>query len=91
MKGSPKQFITVGHDVWDGIRKQINGVTIFVVHPETLEAFKIPIGLFPPAGKTSLELCNSSWRPMKRIKLEQSDVYFAVNDNCTPAVAAGKL
>eukprot|EP00957_Ditylum_brightwellii_P010117 764457-Ditylum_brightwellii.AAC.1 len=32
-------FINVAHDVWDGKCKKLNGLTIFFLHPETLEIY----------------------------------------------------
>jgi len=55
--GSVKPFITVAHDVWDGKRKQINGLSIFFFDPETLIFYRIPVALTPPFGKTAIELC----------------------------------
>ena len=49
--GSRQRFIIVLHDVWDAKRKQINGLSIFVTHPETLVTYRIPIALTPPRGK----------------------------------------
>jgi hypothetical protein len=90
-QGSAKPFVTVGHDMWDGKLKQINGVSIFIVHPATMQEFKIPVALHPPEGKTSLELCDCSWIGLSRISLTKADLFRAVNDNATPAVKTGKL
>lgn len=84
-------FIVVGHDVWDGKRKKINGLTIFFTDPETLETFRIPIALSPPIGETALELCETAMLGLERVGIEMEDIFRAVNDNCSTAVKAGRL
>ena len=41
------------------LHKQINGLPIFFIHPETIMIYHIPIDLIPPTGKSSLELCHT--------------------------------
>lgn len=90
-QGSRQAFITVGHDVWDGKRKQINGLSIFFVHPVSLEMYRIPVALTPPSGKTAIELCKTSMKGLERYEIEIDDLFRSLNDNCTTAKKAGRL
>ena len=89
--GSAKPFITVAHDVWDGKRKQINGLSIFFFDPETLIFYKIPVALTPPFGKTAIELCETCLAGLEPYNIRFCDLNKSVNDNCTTAVKAGRL
>ena len=89
--GSRQRFVGVGHDVWDGKRKQINGLTIFFADPETLDIYRIPVALAPPLGKTALALCESGMLGLDRVGVEFKDLFRSINDNCTTAVKAGQL
>ena len=91
VKGSRKQFITVCHDVWDGKRKTINGLTIIIVDPDTLEVFRVPIALTQPLGKKALELKATCMLGLERAGIKFEDLYAACNDNCTTAVKTGRL
>ena len=88
---SAKPFLTVAHDVWDGKRKQINGLSIFFIDPETLFLYKIPVALAPPLGKTALLLCETCLAGLEQYDIRFSDLNKSVNDNCTTAVKAGRL
>eukprot|EP00986_Skeletonema_menzelii_P010506 scaffold5115_cov146-Skeletonema_menzelii.AAC.6 len=84
-------FINVAHDVWDGKRKKLNGLTIFFLHPETLEIYRIPVGLAVPLGGTANALCETSLIGLRRVGVEDEDMHRAVNDNCTTAKKTGRL
>lgn len=46
--GRRQGFVCVSHDVWDGKRKEINGLTIFFIHPVTGVYYRIPLALAKP-------------------------------------------
>ena len=89
--GAQQKFICVAHDVWDGIRCQINGVTIFFIHPETHTLYRIPIGMMPPGGKTGEALKKSCMEALKRVGITHKDLFRSVNDNCSTAKKTGRL
>ena len=83
--------MSVGHDGWDGKRKQIFGVSIFLFHPETLEVYRIPVALAEPLGKVAQVLCNTTLLSLKRAGVELEDIFRSVSDNCTTAIRTGNL
>ena len=83
--------MSVGHDGWDGKRKQIFGVSIFFVHPETLKVYRIPVALAEPIGKNAKVLCDTTLLSLKRAGVEPEDIFRSVNDNCTTAICTGRL
>ena len=78
-------FLGVAHDGWDGKRKLIFGVSIFFIHPGSLDMYRIPIGL-----AQHLELSEATMNIVKRCGGEASDVFRPINDNCNIAVATGR-
>lgn len=84
-------FINVAHDVWDGKRKKLNGLTIFFLHPVTMEIYRIPIGLAVPLGGTAVDLCDTSLIGLRRVGIEDEDLHRALNDNCAAAKKTGRL
>ena len=89
--GRRVRFISVSHDVWDGKRKKINGVSLFFVHPETLEVYRIPIGLAPPLGADAQKLFRTCKEALDRVGVEEEDIFRPVNDNCATAKKTGRL
>lgn len=89
--GSRQPFIVVGHDGWDGKRKQINGLTIFFIDPEDMTILRIPIALAPIDGKTAIELSELCMMGLERAGIEFQALYKSVNDNCKAAVKTGRL
>ena len=89
--GRRVRFISVSHDVWDGKRKKINGVSLFFVHPETLQVYRIPIGLAPPLGADSQKLFQTCKGALDRVNVEEEDIFRPVNDNCATAKKTGRL
>ena len=89
--GERQQFIAVGQDVWDGFRKQINGLVIFFIDPTDFKVYRIPIALIKPHGKSSLELSSSCMLGLEKFGIEMLDLFRSVNDNCTVAKCAGRL
>ena len=86
-----RQFIAVGQDVWDGFRKQINGLVIFFIDPTDFKVYRIPIALIKLHGKSSLELSSSCMLGLEKFGIEMLDLFRSVNDNCTVAKYAGRL
>ena len=58
--------MSVGHDIWDGKRKKINGLSIFYTHPVTLITRRIPIALTKVLGTTALAVSALSMRGLER-------------------------
>ena len=83
--------MSVGHDGGDGKRKQIFGVLIFLVHPKTLEVYRIPVALAEPLGKNAQVLCDTTLLSLKRAGVEPEDIFRSVNDNFTTTIRTGNL
>ena len=83
---SHKPLVSMAHDVWDGRRKQINGLAIFFLHPETLKMFSTPVASTPPTDRKAPELCSTRMMGLAWVGIELGDMFPAVNDNCTTAV-----
>ena len=91
IQGQRQPFISFGHDVLDGKRKNINGLTIFYTHPKTLNARRVPIALTPPLGNSALCLSRDNLHGLQRAGVEFEDLYRSINDNCSVAKATGVL
>ena len=83
-------FIRAGHDGWDGKNKKIFRVSIFLVHPGTLEIFRIPVALVSELAQGAKVLCETTLVALKRVGVEPADIFRSVNDNCTTAIATGR-
>ena len=90
-KKSRQRFISVAHDVWDGKRKQMNGLMVFFTNPESFFIFCIPVALTPPSGKTVIELCKACMCGLDGVGIEDEDSFRSIGDNCSTVVKAGKL
>lgn len=77
--------------MWDGKRKKILGITLFITDPETFETYRIPVGLTPPNGEKAIELCKDSLLCLTRYLILIQDLYRSVSDNCLTAKKAGRL
>ena len=73
--GERQPFISVAQDVWDGKRKQINGLVIFFIDPEDCQIYRIPIALLKPGGKSALELCSSCMLGLDKYGIEIDDLF----------------
>eukprot|EP00956_Cyclotella_meneghiniana_P032817 scaffold91636_cov36-Cyclotella_meneghiniana.AAC.3 len=89
--GRRQAFVCVSHDVWEGKRKEINGLTIYFIEPVSATFYRIPIALTKPDGKKALELCATNMRGLERVGIEMLDLFKSANDGCTTAVKAGRL
>jgi hypothetical protein len=90
-KGAPQEFISAAQDVWDGKRKRILGLTIFLTDPNTFQTHAIPVALTPPVGEKAIDLCRECLTSLSRYGIQHTDLFRAVNDNCTTAKKAGRL
>ena len=46
--GRRQAFVSVSHDVWEGKRKEINGLTIYFLDPVSGSYYRIPVALMKP-------------------------------------------
>jgi hypothetical protein len=90
-KGASQEFVVVAHDVWDGKRKKILGLTIFITDPETFITYRIPVALVPPTNETALTLAEESLASLDQYGIVFALIWRAVNDNCSTAMKAGRL
>jgi hypothetical protein len=91
LQGEEQEFIVVAHDVWDGKRKKILGITLFITDPETFETYGIPVGLTPPNGEKAIELCKDGLLTLEKYLIIIENLWRSVSDNCTTAKKAGRL
>jgi hypothetical protein len=90
-KGVSQEFVVVAHDVWDGHRKKILGLTIFITDPETFITYRIPVALVPPTSESAVSLAEDSLASLDRYGILFNLIWRAVNDNCSTAKKAGRL
>lgn len=82
----------MAHDIWDGKRKKILGITIFFTDPETLQTYAIPVVLTPPSdGEKALALSKDSLSGLANVGVVFNDLFRAKNDNCLTAKKLGRL
>lgn len=88
-EGSP--FIYVAHDIWEGRRKCILGLSIFFVDPVEAMYVQIPLGFVVCKGKTAALICDQSLQLLGRYGISGQDLLQPINDTTNSALLAGRL
>ena len=88
--GKPVPFATVCHDIWQGYKKDVLGVSLFFCDPRNVQMYKVPIGLVNTNGHTAEQVANITHKLMMTFGFTQKDLCASVNDNTNAAVLAGK-
>lgn len=83
-------YVTICHDIWQGHKKDVLGVTLTYCDPRNCEIYRVPIGLVNTHGHTAREVSDHTIKLMRAFGLSQSDLSASVNDNTGAAVLAGK-
>lgn len=90
-KDSPPGFIYVAHDIWDGKRKCILGVSIFMADPTSGVNVQLPVGFVTSKGKSAQIIAQQTLQLLDRYGIIQSDLLKPINDTTNSALAAGRL
>ena len=83
-------FATICHDIWNGPKCDILGVTIMFTDPRNCKVYRIPIGLAEIRGHTAADVSKLTHALLNAVGFSQSDLCASVNDNTASAVLAGK-
>lgn len=84
-------FIYIAHDIWDGKRKTILGLTMFLADPVYGEYIHVPIGFLVSQGKSAAQVCEQSLLLLNRYGIKVTDLLKPINDTTNAALAAGRL
>ena len=88
--GKAIPFGTICHDIWQGHRKDILGICIFLVDPRNCAMYRIPLGLCEVAGHSAAAVAKHTLDILGSVGFTQRDLSSSVNDNTNAAVLAGK-
>ncbi len=84
-------FISVSHDLWDGSKRELLGLSISFVDPLDAKFYQVPVGLLEAKSKKAKEVADQSLKLLSRIGITQSHLYRPINDTTNAALAAGRL
>jgi hypothetical protein len=88
--GNYVPFCVICHDVWQGLRKEVLGVSLMFCNPRNCEMYKIPIGLVPCKGHSALDISFLTQELMTSFGFSTSDLSGTVSDNTNSAIKASK-
>jgi hypothetical protein len=88
--GKEVPFVTVCHDIWNGKKRDILGISVMFIDPRNCMLYRIPIGMIRISGHTAQQVSDLTWILMSGIGFHQSDLLKSVNDNTLAAVLASK-
>jgi hypothetical protein len=88
--GKEVPFVTICHDIWNGKKKDILGISTMFIDPRNCVLYRIPIGMVTAQGHTAQQVCDLTWSIMVAFGFHQSDLCASVNDNTNGAILASK-
>ena len=89
--GKTTPFATLCHDVWNGVNKDVLGLSHMFVDPRNGNVYRIPLDLITSQGHTARQVCDLSVALLSCFGVEpDTDLFGTVNDNTNSAVLAGK-
>ncbi|KAL7558739.1 hypothetical protein ACA910_010895 [Epithemia clementina (nom. ined.)] len=88
--GKSIPFATIAHDVWNGKKKDILGITVMFCDPRNCLLHQIPIGMVKVSGHTAAQVSAITKQIITTYGMDSSDLSAAVNDNTNSAVLASK-
>ena len=88
--GKAIPFATICHDIWQGKKKDILGVSLMFADPRNCVMYQIPIGLVQTKGHNAQQVAEVTHNLMLSFGFSQADLSASVNDNTNSAVLAGK-
>jgi hypothetical protein len=89
--GAPTRFISICHDLWDGKRRNLLGISIMFISPCTMTPMKVSVGLVECKDKKAIDVSAKTLDVLGRYGIVQSDLYRPVNDTTNSAKKAGQL
>ena len=89
--GKTTPFATLCHDVWNGVNKDVLGLSLMFADPRNGNVYNIPLGLITAQGHTTHQVCDLSVALLSCFGVQaDTDLFFTVNDNTNSTVLAGK-
>ena len=91
LAGKYVPFVTVQHDIWDGVDHEVLGITVVFYNPELEVRHRLPIAMVRITGKMALVTANQTLEALKVIGVAKEDIFRCVNDTTNVAVKVGVL
>ena len=89
--GKTTPFATLCHDVWNGIKKDVLGLSLMFADLHDGNVYCIPLGLITAQGHTTCQVCDLSVALLSCFGVQaDTDLFGTVNDNTNSAVLARK-
>ena len=89
--GKTTPFATFCHDVWNGVNKDVLGLSLMFADPRNGNVYHIPLGMIMAQGYTAHQVCDLSVALLSCFGVQaDTDLLGTVNDNTNSAVLAGK-
>ena len=67
-------------------RHELLGISLMFIHPETLEIFKVSVGLVHITGKKAVNIAHDTLNVLKMYSITQQDSFRPVNDTTASAL-----
>ena len=91
LHGKTTPFATLCHYVWNGVNKDVLGLSLMFADPCNGNVYRIPLSLIPAQGHTARQVCDLSVALLSCFGVQvDTDSFGTVNDNTNSAVLAGK-
>ena len=89
--GTTTPFATLCHDVWNGVNKDVLGLSLMFADPRNGNVYHILLGLITSQRHTAGQVCDLSVALLSCFGVEaDTDLFGTVNDNTNSTVLAGK-
>ena len=89
--GSSQPFLSVSHDIWDGLSKEKLGISINWVDIATWEHHTVSVATLHIESHTAQRVSECVLETLvDRVGVKKSDIFCSVNDTTNSAVAAGR-
>ena len=88
--GKTTPFATLCHGVWNGVNKNVLGLSLMFAEPRNGNVYHIQLGLIMAQGHTTHQVCDLSVALLSYFGVQaDTDLFGTVNDNTNSAVLAG--
>ena len=89
--GKTTPFATLCHDVWNGVNKDVLGLSLMFADPRNGNVYHIQLGLIMAQGHTAHQVCDLSVALLSCLGVQaDTDLFGTVKNNTNSAVLAGK-
>ena len=89
--GKTTPFATLCHDVWNGVNKDVLGLSLMFADLHNGNVYRTPLSLITAQGHTACQVCDLSVVLLSCFGVQvDTDLFGTVNDNTNSAVLAGK-